>query len=60
MQVGSGAHASSRGCVLRVSLRNGHSGLKRLLCLLCFRVLPVQPYDTMGPILIEYDVRVQS
>jgi hypothetical protein len=23
------------------------------------RVLPVQPYDTMGSILIEYDVRVQ-
>jgi hypothetical protein len=22
------------------------------------RVLPVQPYDTMGSILIEYDVRV--
>jgi hypothetical protein len=24
------------------------------------RVLPVQPYDTMGSVLIEYDVRVQS
>jgi hypothetical protein len=24
-----------------------------------FRVLPVQPYDTMGSVLIEYDVRVQ-
>jgi hypothetical protein len=36
-----------------------HSGLKRLLCLLWFRVLPVQPYDTMGSVLIEYDVRVQ-
>jgi hypothetical protein len=23
------------------------------------RVLPVQPYDTMGSVLIEYDVRVQ-
>jgi hypothetical protein len=33
-----------------------HSGLKRLLC---FRVLPVQRYDTMGSVLIEYDVRVQ-
>jgi hypothetical protein len=36
-----------------------HSGLRRLLCLLCFRVLPVQPYDTMGSVLIEYDARVQ-
>jgi hypothetical protein len=36
-----------------------HSGLKRLLCLICFRVLPVEPYDTMGSVLIEYDVRVQ-
>jgi hypothetical protein len=23
------------------------------------RVLPVQPYDTMGSVLIEYDARVQ-
>jgi hypothetical protein len=23
------------------------------------RVLPVQPYDTMGSVLIEYDERVQ-
>jgi hypothetical protein len=22
-------------------------------------ILPVQPYDTMGSVLIEYDVRVQ-
>jgi hypothetical protein len=40
------------------SLEDGHSGLKRL-CLPCFRVLPVQPYDIMGSVLIEYDVRVQ-
>jgi hypothetical protein len=24
------------------------------------RVLPVQPYDTMGSVLIEYDIRVQA
>jgi hypothetical protein len=24
-----------------------------------FRILLVQPYDTMGSVLIEYDVRVQ-
>jgi hypothetical protein len=33
------------------SLVECHSGLKRLPCLLCFRVLPVQPYDTMGSVL---------
>jgi hypothetical protein len=32
---------------------NCHPGLKRLLCLLCFSVLPVQPYDTMGSVSIE-------
>jgi hypothetical protein len=41
------------------SLEDGHPGLKRLICLPCFRVLPVQPYDIMGSVLIEYDVRVQ-
>jgi hypothetical protein len=41
------------------TLVDGHSGLKRLICLPCFRVLPVQPYDTMGSVSIEYDVRVQ-
>jgi hypothetical protein len=35
-----------------------HPGLKRLPCLLCFRVLPVQPYDNMGSVLIDYVVRV--
>jgi hypothetical protein len=33
------------------SLVDGHSGLKRLPCLLWFRVLLVQPYDTMGSVL---------
>jgi hypothetical protein len=33
------------------SLADCHSGLKRLPCLLCFRVLPVQPYDTMDSVL---------
>jgi hypothetical protein len=41
------------------SLVDGHSGLKRLKYLPCFRVLLVQPYDIMGSVLIEYDVRVQ-
>jgi hypothetical protein len=36
---------------LRRSLVDGHSGLKRFPCPLCFRVLPVQPYDTMGSVL---------
>jgi hypothetical protein len=45
--------------VSRVFIRVCHPGLKRLLCLLCFRVLLVQPYDTMCFVLIEYDVRVQ-
>jgi hypothetical protein len=35
------------------SLEDGHSGLKRLIYLLYFRVLPMQPYDIMGSILIE-------
>jgi hypothetical protein len=37
---------------------DGHPGTKILLRLPCFRVLSVQPYDIMGSILIEYDVRV--
>jgi hypothetical protein len=41
------------------TLVDSHPGLKRLICLLCFRVLLVQPYDIMGSVLIEYDVRVQ-
>jgi hypothetical protein len=40
-------------------LVDGHLGTNRLICLLCFRVLLVQPYDNMGSVLIEYDVRVQ-
>jgi hypothetical protein len=55
--VGSGAHALLRMCT-QGATQDCHSGLKRLLCLLCFRVLPMQPYDTMGSVLIEYDVRV--
>jgi hypothetical protein len=43
----------------RGTLVDGHPGTKRLLRLPCFRVLSVQPYDIMGSILIEYDVRVQ-
>jgi hypothetical protein len=35
-----------------------HPGTKRLPCLPCFSELPVQPYDNMGSILIEYVVRV--
>jgi hypothetical protein len=46
------------GVNLGSTLVDCHLGLKRLLCLLCFRVLPVQPYDTMGSVLIEYVVRV--
>jgi hypothetical protein len=45
--------------VSRAFTRDCHLGLKRLLYLLCFRVLQVQPYDTMGSLLIEYDVRAQ-
>jgi hypothetical protein len=41
------------------TLVDGHPGTKRLICLPCLRVLPVQPYDNMGSVLIEYDVRVQ-
>jgi hypothetical protein len=55
--VGYGAHASLRMCT-QDATQVCHSGLKRLLCLPCFRVLPVQPYETMGSVLIEYDVRV--
>jgi hypothetical protein len=55
--VGSGTHDSMRMCA-QGATRDCHPGLKRLLCLLCFRVLPVQPYDTMGSVLIEYVVRV--
>jgi hypothetical protein len=58
MQVGSGAHALQRMCT-QDATRVCHSGFKCLLCLPCFRVLPVQPYDTMGSTLIDYDVRVQ-
>jgi hypothetical protein len=36
-----------------------HLGTKRLSCLPCFSELPVQAYDIMGSVLIEYDVRVQ-
>jgi hypothetical protein len=50
--VGSGAHASLRMCT-QDTARYCHSGLKGLLCLPCFRVLAVQPYDTMGSVLIE-------
>jgi hypothetical protein len=37
---------------------DGHLGTKRLPCLPCFSELPVQPYDNMGSVLIEYDARV--
>jgi hypothetical protein len=37
----------------RSSLEDGHPGLKRLICLPCFRVLLVQPCDIMGSVLIE-------
>jgi hypothetical protein len=39
------------GVNLGSSLVDGHSGLKRLPCLMCFRVLPVQPYDNIGSVL---------
>jgi hypothetical protein len=45
--------------VFRAFTRDCHPGLKGLICFPCFRVLPVQPYDTIGSVLIEYDVRVQ-
>jgi hypothetical protein len=35
------------------SLVDGHSGLKRLPCLLCLKVLLVQPYDNMGSVLTD-------
>jgi hypothetical protein len=56
---------SRASCPLGVEVDPGcllvecHSGLKRLLCSSMVRLLPVQPYDTMGSVLIEYDVRVQ-
>jgi hypothetical protein len=40
------------------TLVDGHSGTKRLPCLPCFSELPVQHYENMGSILIEYVVRV--
>jgi hypothetical protein len=49
--VGSGTHASMRICA-QGATQDCHSGLKRLLYLLCFRVLRVQPYDTMGSVLV--------
>jgi hypothetical protein len=52
-------HMPRGGCVPGRSLADCHSGLKRLPCLLYFRVLLVQPYDTMGSVLIELVVRVQ-
>jgi hypothetical protein len=52
--VSPGATHLAEGVVYPEStLADCHSGLKRLPCLLCFRVLPVQPYDTMGFVLIE-------
>jgi hypothetical protein len=52
--VSSGATCLTEGVVyLRSILTDCHLGLKRLPCLMCFRVLPVQPYDTMGSVLIE-------
>jgi hypothetical protein len=50
--VDSGAYASLRMCT-QDTARVCHSGLKRLLCLPCFRVLSVQPYDIMCSVLIE-------
>jgi hypothetical protein len=41
------------GVNLRSSLEDCHSGLKRLPCLPCFRILPVQPYDNMGSVLTD-------
>jgi hypothetical protein len=41
------------GVYLRSTLVECHSGIKRLPCLPCFRVLPVQPYDNMGPVLTD-------
>jgi hypothetical protein len=41
------------GVNLGSSLADCHSGLKRLPCLLCFRVLPMQPYDNMGSVLTD-------
>jgi hypothetical protein len=33
--------------------RDGNPGTKRLIGLLCLRVLPVQPYDNMGSVLTD-------
>jgi hypothetical protein len=41
------------GVNLRSTLVECHSGLKRLTCLPCLRVLPVQPYDNMGSVLTD-------
>jgi hypothetical protein len=47
------------GIFLRVSTLVGcHPGTKRPPCLPCLSELPVQPYENMGSVLIEYDVRV--
>jgi hypothetical protein len=40
-------------CVAQDTARDGHSGLNRLIWLPCLDVLPVQPYDNMGSVLIE-------
>jgi hypothetical protein len=47
------SHLAEGGVNLRSTLVDCHPGLKRLQCLMCFRVLPVQPYDIMGFVLIE-------
>jgi hypothetical protein len=45
------SYLAEGGVNLKSSLADWHSGLKRLPCLLCFRVFPVQPYDNMGSVL---------
>jgi hypothetical protein len=42
-------------CATQEAARDCHPGLKRLIRLPCLDVLPVQPYENMGSVLIEYD-----
>jgi hypothetical protein len=47
------SHLAEGGVNLGSTLADCHSGLKRLPYLLCFRVLPVQPYAIIDSVLIE-------
>jgi hypothetical protein len=52
----------SRTCVVVITwgyICGLRLGIKEVNMSSMLRVLPVHPYDTMGSVLIEYDVRVQ-